>query len=145
MVEMPDKTGAGESSTILLIIMKGFSAHNMEQFAKTQATAITAGGVEAVSTKGINQCGRRSSMSFWHKSKRRAWISGVLAGTLFLGVGALQGRFAVIWKKAVMICLECMGSGGAMKRLRLALPPRSAQIKLCGAKPAACFLGSWGS
>lgn len=50
-------------------------------------------------------------MSFWLPSKRRTWILGVLAGILFLGAGALQGQFAVIWRKAVMICLECIGIG----------------------------------
>lgn len=50
-------------------------------------------------------------MGFWQRSKRRAWILGVLAGILFLCVGALQGQLGVIWKKAVMICLECIGIG----------------------------------
>lgn len=39
------------------------------------------------------------------------WIPGVLLGILFLGIGAAQGQFAVIWRKAVMICLECIGIG----------------------------------
>lgn len=50
-------------------------------------------------------------MDFWKNGKRRAWIPGVLAGILFLGAGAFQGQFTVIWKKAVMICLECIGIG----------------------------------
>ena len=50
-------------------------------------------------------------MSFWKNSKSRAWIGGVLAGAVFLTIGALQGQFSVIWKKAVMICLECIGIG----------------------------------
>nr|WP_326153519.1 CD1871A family CXXC motif-containing protein [uncultured Oscillibacter sp.] len=50
-------------------------------------------------------------MNFWKNSKRYAWVLGALAGTLFLGAGALQGQFAVIWRKAVMICLECIGIG----------------------------------
>lgn len=50
-------------------------------------------------------------MSFWQRNKRRAWILGVLSGVLFLCVGAFQGQFAVIWQKAVMICLECIGIG----------------------------------
>lgn len=41
----------------------------------------------------------------------RGWLSGVLLGVLFLGIGAAQGQFAVIWRKAVMICLECIGIG----------------------------------
>lgn len=39
------------------------------------------------------------------------WLPGVLLGILFLGIGAAQGQFAVIWRKAVMICLECIGIG----------------------------------
>ena len=50
-------------------------------------------------------------MDFWKNSDRRAWLLGVLIGALFLGIGAAQGQFAVIWKKAVMICLECIGIG----------------------------------
>lgn len=48
-------------------------------------------------------------MNFWKNSNRYIW--GVLAGALFLGIGAVQGQFAVIWKKAAMICLECIGIG----------------------------------
>ena len=36
---------------------------------------------------------------------------GVLTGVAFLGIGAAQGQFSVIWNKAVMICLECIGIG----------------------------------
>ena len=50
-------------------------------------------------------------MSFWHRGKRRAWVLGALAGALFLAIGAFQGQFAVIWRKAVMICFECIGLG----------------------------------
>lgn len=50
-------------------------------------------------------------MSFWLRNKRRAWILGVLAGVLFLSAGAFQGQLAVIWRKAVMVCLECIGIG----------------------------------
>ena len=48
-------------------------------------------------------------MSFW-KSNRPLML-GALTGGVLLGIGALQGQFAVIWKKAVMICLECIGIG----------------------------------
>lgn len=48
-------------------------------------------------------------MDFW--KNRSAWIWGVLAGAVFLGVGAAQGQLEVIWRKAVMICLECIGIG----------------------------------
>lgn len=50
-------------------------------------------------------------MGFWKSCKRHAWLLGTLAGVLLLGIGAFQGQFAVIWKKAVMICLECIGIG----------------------------------
>ncbi len=50
-------------------------------------------------------------MSFWKKNKPPGWLWGALIGILFLGVGILQGQFAVIWRKAVMICMECIGIG----------------------------------
>lgn len=50
-------------------------------------------------------------MNFWKNSSRCAWIWGVLAGAVFLVIGIVQGQFAVIWQKAVMICLECIGIG----------------------------------
>jgi len=50
-------------------------------------------------------------MGFWKSCKQHAWILGTFAGVLFLGIGAVQGQFSVIWKKAVMICLECIGIG----------------------------------
>ena len=50
-------------------------------------------------------------MDSWKNSRRHAWILGALTGILLLGLGALQGQFTVIWKKAVMICLECIGIG----------------------------------
>lgn len=51
IVEMLDQIAAGESSTILPIIMKDFADHGVERFVKTQVTAITAGGVEGVNTE----------------------------------------------------------------------------------------------
>lgn len=50
-------------------------------------------------------------MAFWKKSRRHGWMLGVLFGVLFLGIGVSQGQFAVIWQKAVMICMECIGIG----------------------------------
>ena len=38
------------------------------------------------------------------------WLPGVLLGIVFLGIGAAQGH-ASICRKAVMICLECIGIG----------------------------------
>lgn len=48
-------------------------------------------------------------MDFW--KNRSAWILGVLTGIMFLTAGAFQGQMDVIWRKAVMICLECIGIG----------------------------------
>lgn len=50
-------------------------------------------------------------MNFWKRHSRRAWMAGVLTGALFLAVGAAQGQFTVIWRKAAMVCLECIGIG----------------------------------
>ena len=50
-------------------------------------------------------------MRFWKNSRGYGWLFGVLVGILFLGIGAAQGQLEVIWKKAVMICLECIGIG----------------------------------
>lgn len=50
-------------------------------------------------------------MGCWKNNGCYGWIAGVLTGILFLGIGAAQGQFAVIWRKAVMICLECIGIG----------------------------------
>ena len=48
-------------------------------------------------------------MSFWRNNK--PWMLGALTGWIFLGLGAFQGQLEVIWRKAVMICLECIGIG----------------------------------
>lgn len=50
-------------------------------------------------------------MGFWRNGKRYAWALGALAGILFLCLGAARGDLFVTWKKAVMICLECIGIG----------------------------------
>lgn len=50
-------------------------------------------------------------MSCWKNNRYYGWMAGVLTGILFLGIGAAQGQLAVIWRKAVMICLECIGIG----------------------------------
>ena len=54
-------------------------------------------------------------MHFWKHSKKRnhfpAWIWGVFAGIGFFGLGAAGGQFAVVWRKAVMLCMECIGIG----------------------------------
>lgn len=48
IVEMLDKIAAGESETILPLIMSDFAEHNVEQHVRTRLTAITDKGVEAV-------------------------------------------------------------------------------------------------
>lgn len=50
-------------------------------------------------------------MDFWKNKKPYAWILGVLTGAVFLAIGGFQGQLGVIWKKAVMVCLECIGIG----------------------------------
>ena len=50
-------------------------------------------------------------MGFWKSCKQYAWVLGVLAGAFFLGIGVFQGQLDVIWKKSVMIGLECIGIG----------------------------------
>lgn len=50
-------------------------------------------------------------MRFWKNSREMTWLWGVLAGILFLGIGAARDQFDVIWRKAVMICMECIGIG----------------------------------
>lgn len=50
-------------------------------------------------------------MDFWRNRKACAWVWGVLAGLVFLVIGTVQGQLGVIWHKAVMICLECVGIG----------------------------------
>jgi len=50
-------------------------------------------------------------MRSWNNPASRLWLYGTLTGILFLLIGLLQGQFAVIWQKAVLICLECIGIG----------------------------------
>lgn len=45
------------------------------------------------------------------RRSKYGWLPGVLLGIVFLGIGAAQGQFGVICRKAVMICLECIGIG----------------------------------
>ena len=39
------------------------------------------------------------------------WIPGVCIGILFLFLGWKDAQFTDIFRKAVMICLECIGIG----------------------------------
>jgi len=50
-------------------------------------------------------------MDFWKICKDRGYLLGMAMGALFLGLGVFQGQLSVIWKKAVMICMECIGIG----------------------------------
>lgn len=50
-------------------------------------------------------------MHFWKNSRQHIWLWGIFAGLMFLGIGAVQGQLDIIWKKAVMICMECIGIG----------------------------------
>jgi len=40
-----------------------------------------------------------------------AWSIGVGIGIVLLLVGAWEGQFVDIYRKAIMICLECIGIG----------------------------------
>lgn len=50
-------------------------------------------------------------MGCWKMVKKNGWLLGLLAGAALLGAGVFQGQLAVIWGKAVMICMECIGIG----------------------------------
>lgn len=50
-------------------------------------------------------------MRFWKSKRRFAWLGGVLISILCFGMGVAGNQFSVIWKKAVMICMECIGIG----------------------------------
>ena len=49
----------------------------------------------------------------WSKKGKRVplWMVGVLIGILFLVVGYGGGQLEEMYRKAVMICLECIGIG----------------------------------
>ena len=46
-------------------------------------------------------------MDFW----KNKWLLGTGIGVLMLMLGAYYDQFADIYRKAVMICLECIGIG----------------------------------
>lgn len=55
-------------------------------------------------------------MSFWQqwssrKEKVPVWVIGLAIGILFLSIGVWNEQLADIYRKAVMICLECIGIG----------------------------------
>ena len=45
------------------------------------------------------------------KRKVPGWVMGVCTGLVCFLLGALYGQFGDILRKAVMICLECIGIG----------------------------------
>jgi len=45
------------------------------------------------------------------KTKFPFWAAGLALGITLLIVGAFEGQLADIYRKAVMICLECIGVG----------------------------------
>lgn len=51
LIEMTDKIAAGESTTILPVILDDFARHKAAQYVNTKVTAVTKDGVEAVNTE----------------------------------------------------------------------------------------------
>jgi len=49
----------------------------------------------------------------WNKKEQRIplWMIGVIIGVLFLLIGYQDGQLTEMYRKAVMICLECIGIG----------------------------------
>lgn len=45
--------------------------------------------------------------------KQKNWITGgiVLLAAVFLTIGVLRGENTVVWRKAVNLCMECIGLG----------------------------------
>lgn len=55
-------------------------------------------------------------MNFWQNSKNLlcripGWCFGFVLGCIFLLIGFFANQYTDILKKAVMICLECIGIG----------------------------------
>lgn len=58
-------------------------------------------------------------MDFWKKSNKNtskvsrapAWLVGVVVGVCFLTIGIFDEQLVDIYRKAIMICLECIGIG----------------------------------
>ena len=49
--------------------------------------------------------------SWWKWNRVPFWFIGVAIGLIFLGIGLYEKQFVDIYRKAVMICLECIGIG----------------------------------
>lgn len=51
-------------------------------------------------------------MNFWKKwNKIPLWMAGVIIGIVCLVIGYNEGQLTEIFRKAVIICLECIGIG----------------------------------
>lgn len=55
-------------------------------------------------------------MTFWQKTSKTIkgiplWTVGLAIGVLFLLIGFYGEQFTDMYRKAVMICLECIGIG----------------------------------
>ena len=51
-------------------------------------------------------------MNFWQKKIRvPGWLVGLLAGVVLILIGLFEKQFTDMYRKAVMICLECIGIG----------------------------------
>ncbi len=55
-------------------------------------------------------------MTFWQTWSNRLkriplWPIGLGIGVIFLILGSLSGQLEEIYRKAIMICLECIGIG----------------------------------
>lgn len=50
-------------------------------------------------------------MGFWKTFRKNLWLIGAFVGVLFLILGAISGQFSVYWRKAILICMECIGLG----------------------------------
>lgn len=47
----------------------------------------------------------------WNKLQVPRWLIGVSMGVILLTAGAYYEQFTDIYRKAIMICLECIGIG----------------------------------
>lgn len=59
--------------------------------------------VNEVENNKIRQLGVQRRFPFW--------TAGVAIGVLFLAIGVYENQLTDIYRKAVMICLECIGIG----------------------------------
>lgn len=50
-------------------------------------------------------------MTYLQRLKSKLWLIGVVVGVICLVVGAYSGQMEDIYRKAIAICLECIGIG----------------------------------